>query len=107
MANIFQDITSDNDGDLLLDSAFGDLTITPSDEQHQIDIIEAFQGEWKEFPGVGVGIFGYLKSSGKEQELSRAVTVQLTADGFTVDNPKVEFDANGKALVYPNAYRNG
>ncbi len=103
MATLFQDIKLSSDGDLDLSS--GDLLIAASDQQHIIDIIMTFPNEWKQYPSVGVGLPGYFKTSGKEQEVRRNVDVQLTNDGYTVSNPVVTLDANGNMNVKPNAVR--
>ena len=99
---IFQDIRQKDD-DLFI--ANGDFSIVPSDEDHIIDILQAFQGEWKQFLSVGVGIRNYLNSSGREQEISREVRLQLQADGFIVKNPDFKIDESGKLVVAPYAVR--
>ena len=83
----------------------GDFIITESDEQHVADTINAFQGWWKEFPADGVGIFKYLNSGGQEQVLSRSIKINLSSDGYIVNNPSVQTDENGMLTVNPNATR--
>lgn len=100
-SNIFLDIALEND-DLLM--ASGDFKILPSDDQNIGDIVRSYPGEWKQFPEIGAGIGDYLNSSGKSQEAARKITVNLSADGFVVNRPKVII--NGSDLTYyPNAYR--
>lgn len=100
-----QDIKLDDDGDLFIDPVTGDFKIDFSDEQHIKDIIQSFAGEWKEFPSVGVGIAQYLNSSGMEQEIAKQINLQLSADGYSVSGPSVEFTPDGLA-INPNAVRN-
>lgn len=83
----------------------GDFVIGESDEQHVADTINAFPGWWKEFPADGVGIFAYLNSSGQEQALSRAIKLNLSSDGYIVNNPSIIMDSDGTLTVNPNATR--
>jgi hypothetical protein len=95
------DFGLDNDNDLLFFE--GDLVIVESDQQHVIDTCNAFVGWWKEFPLDGVGIGNFIKSAGGAQQLARKVKIELENDGYKVDNPVVEFGADGKLNLYPNA----
>ena len=99
------DIKSDSNGDLFIDSLTGDFKIDFSDEQHIQDIIEAVNGDFKEFPTVGVGIEGYLNSSGTEQEIQQKIKLALQADGYILTNPFVEFNTDGTLNISPNAIR--
>ena len=83
----------------------GDFVIGESDQQHVADTINAFPGWWKEFPGDGVGVFSYLNSSGQEQSLARSIKINLTSDGYIVNNPSIETDEGGLLTVNPNATR--
>lgn len=74
------DFTLDSNGDLSITN--GDLGVSFSDPYHIRDIIQTFQGNWKESPTCGVGIFSYLGSNGKEAELTALIQAQLTQDGF-------------------------
>lgn len=80
----------------------GDFLIAESDEQHIMDTINAFPGWWKENPPDGVGVFGYLNSSGQQQQLQRAIKLNLTSDGYTVTNPTVTVSQDG-LTINPNA----
>lgn len=102
MANNFQDIRIFND-DLLITN--GDFSMWLSDEQHIVDIIQSFRGEWKQYPEVGVGLGAYLASSGQEQSISRDIVIQLTADGYQVKSPDFKTDSTGKLTVAPHAIR--
>jgi len=90
------------DDDLSVD---GDLEIVESDEQHISDIIRAFQGEYKQYPFVGVGIRNYLSSSGKEQEIRAKIKLQLEADGYICKNPTFSIDPSGAVKINPDAIR--
>ena len=47
-----KDFTTDNENNFILNN--GDFTITPSDEQHIVDIVNSSQGSWKEYPLCGL-----------------------------------------------------
>ena len=96
-----KDIKLDETGDLLFVN--GDFVIAESDQQHVADTINAHVGWWKEFPNDGVGISNFTNSAGSAQQLSRKIKIGLNKDGYKVDNPIIEFDANGKLKIYPNA----
>ncbi len=97
----FTDFQQDSEGDLLITN--GDWTMGLSDQQNIQDIIEAFPGWWKQFPQLGVGIRSYVKG-GDVQELEQRILIQLTGDGFKVNNPRVSLE-NDKLIVSPNAVR--
>lgn len=100
-----KDIKSDDNEDLFIDPITGDFKIDFSDQQHIQDIIEASQGDYKEFPSLGVGIEAYLNSSGTEQTIERSVKLQLQSDGYSVSGASVTFDPNGKLIIEPKAIR--
>lgn len=60
----------------------GTLAIGETREQNAQLIITAEKGEFKEYPQLGVGISQFLKSTGREKELLRAIRVQLALDGI-------------------------
>lgn len=68
-----------------LEWANGDFKNGFSDEQHQVDIIQSNQGDWKQYPLCGVGINYYLNSSGATMQLKKEITTQLTVDGYSVN----------------------
>jgi len=78
-----KDISIDENNDLFFKD--GDLFIDFSDANHIQDIIYSYQGYWKEFPNCGVGLFDYLNSSGRKQELWNNVNTQIKADGYTIN----------------------
>ena len=96
-----KDFLLDDDGDLMFTN--GDILIGESDQQHVIDTCNAFVGWWKEFPIDGVGIGDFSKSAGGAQQIARKIKIELEKDGYTVDNPVVEFGSDGKLNIYPNA----
>lgn len=83
----------------------GDFVIGESDQQHVADTINAFPGWWKEFPADGVGVFAYLNSAGQEQTLARSIKINLTSDGYIVNNPSIQTSEAGLLTVNPNATR--
>jgi hypothetical protein len=72
------------DNDLVIVN--GDFAISESDQQHAEDLIYSAPGHWKEYPLIGVGLDYYRNSVGKEQELRRAIMVQLEADKFNIND---------------------
>lgn len=91
------------DTDLIIKD--GDFKVSDSDEQHITDIITSYPGWWKEFPQVGCSVADYQNSSGKQQELASKIKLQLQADDFTVDRPRIVQNENGTLTINPNAYR--
>lgn len=91
---------------VLVDNAIffvnGDIAVGESDVQHVSDTIAAFPGWWKEHPADGVGILSYLNSTGREQELNRAMKIQLNSDGYRVDEAGIS-TLDGRLIFNPNA----
>lgn len=81
----------------------GDLAVGLSDTQHIADTLNSFPGWWKQYPGDGVGVFGFFNSVGAEQVLKRKLAIQLKSDGYTVGNPEVSVSPSGQLTVNPNA----
>ena len=100
MANRTDFLLDDNNDLLIVD---GDFSIGLSDQQHIADTINANVGWWKEFPLDGVNIRNYAKTAGGAQQLARKIKIELENDGYTVNNPLIEFGADGKLNIYPNA----
>lgn len=84
-------------------TANNDVACVASDQQHIEDTIKATPGAYKESPADGVDIDKYLNSSGQEQIVARSILLQLQSDGYTVTRPSVQFDANGRLIINPNA----
>lgn len=89
--------------DLAFDINAGDFSVQESDEQHVADTINAFPGWWKENPADGVGIFSFINSSGREQEIRRSVILNLENDGYTLQNPVISVGIDGVMHINPNA----
>lgn len=104
MANYDFKLVPDGNGndDLFIDPETGDFVIEASDGQHIQDTVMAFPGWWKQFPADGVGARGFLGSSGQIQALNRLMKIQLTADGYTVNNPKISY-IGGELFINPDA----
>lgn len=81
----------------------GDFIMGDSDEQHIQDTVNAFPGWWKENPSDGVGALQYLNAAGNTQALSRAIKIQLQSDGYSVNNPQIQFENGKQLIINPNA----
>lgn len=78
-----KDIIIDDNFDLIIEN--GDFKVSESDQQHiQLICITAI-GSFKNAPLMGVGIEQYISSSGQSESLKRAISVQLAADGYKVN----------------------
>lgn len=82
------DILLDADFDLPIET--NNLALGQSDEQHMYDCMISYQGWWKQFPKNGVGINRYLKSRISPLILQNNVKLELSKDGYIVDNPTVK-----------------
>ena len=74
----------------------GMMATGTTDEQNAQLIVLAEKGEFKEYPQLGVGISQFLKSTGREKELLRAIRIQLALDGI---RPKQLTYQNGKLNI--------
>lgn len=97
------DILLGTDGDLPIET--NNFTIGFSDIQHVSDAMISFPGEWKQYPQNGIGIGAYQKARIDSLQVLGKVRQQLTADGYTLQNPQVFQDQNGTMVVEPNAIR--
>lgn len=97
-----QDILSNNEGDLLINN--NDFQYGLSDPQHIEDTIIATPLSWKQYPADGVSALYYLNSSGKQQQLQRAIKQQLTLDGYTNISATITTD-NSTLNITPYAER--
>ena len=79
-----QDIRQSDVGDIYINPTTGDFQITQSDNQHVGDILESINGDYKEFPLIGVNFFQFSNSSGQNQNLERIIRTQLTADAYDI-----------------------
>ena len=96
---ISQDLQLDDIGDILLTN--GDYVIGESDMQHIEDILDAYPGEYRNAPLLGVylqrGINGLIDGS-----LRRDINLNLTSDNYTVK--KIDITATNLNI---DAERNG
>jgi len=95
--------------DIILDSndlsiSNGDFVINESDSQHIELIVDSYIGHWKQFPLCGVGVDLFIKSSGQQLALKRAIALQLEADGMIDVN--VTSDSNELLDLTITANRN-
>ena len=89
-----KDFLLDENGDLLIKN--GDFVIGESDNQHQLDILLATKGEFKEFPEIGVGISEMLSDDDFVEFLIEAKK-NLEYDGMKINN--IEFLPDGKLNI--------
>ena len=78
-----KDIILDDDFDLIIEN--GDFKVSESDMQHIQLICITDLGHWKNAPLLGVGIEKYISSSGQTDALKRSINIQLSADGYRVN----------------------
>jgi hypothetical protein len=83
----------------------GDFIIINSDTQHVEDMINSYQGWWKQYPITGVGIQSFLGSPSNDQVIIRQIKIQLQND-FYSSTPSIERDFEGKINIFPNAINN-
>lgn len=60
----------------------GDFVVDDADMQHVEHIIQVQKGEYKEFPLLGFGVQGYLKTNTPPFEFKRDLKIQLEYDGY-------------------------
>jgi hypothetical protein len=82
----------------------GDFNIGFSDSQHIQDLIFENKGAYKQFPLVGVGIMNYLNSSGAVLLLKRDIEIQLSNDGYLIN--EIKFIQNEISNFTIDAVRN-
>lgn len=88
---------------LYINPVTNDFELVESDIQHVENIIIAEPGWYKEFPSIGVGLQKYNRTTGKQQELDRAIAVNLKMDNkgnlkvrsVLMPDGTYQFDING------------
>lgn len=80
------DLQLNTNGDLLV--VAGNLVIGESDEQHIIDILSAYPGEYKQFPMIGVYIHRTVNGL-IDGFIKRDIRINLESDGYVIN--KIEF----------------
>ena len=76
----------DDDGDLMIEN--GDIVIGDGTLQHIRDILIAAPGHYKQYPYLGADI-GELINGELDVELKKKIRMQLTSDGYTVNEIKM------------------
>jgi hypothetical protein len=77
----YNDILLD-DTENLQDDGTGDFKTGDASNQLMYYIVKSGQGNWKEFPLVGVGIEGYVNSDIGRYDLEQLIKGQLRTDVF-------------------------
>lgn len=75
------DILCDDNGDLVCSG--GDLVLGASTLQHQADLLEASEGEYKQSPTTGVGLSSFLNDE-DPREMIRKIRMQFDRDGIMI-----------------------
>ena len=79
---IVTDILFDPDtGDLACKD--GDFVVGDSTFHHQADLLEAAEGEYKQYPTVGVGLTEFLNDE-NPAEMLRKIRIQFVRDGLNI-----------------------
>jgi len=79
---IVTDILFDPDtGDLACKD--GDFVVGDSTFRHQADLLEAAEGEYKQYPTVGVGLNEFLNDE-NPAEMLRKIRIQFVRDGLNI-----------------------
>jgi hypothetical protein len=81
MARVDLKVTEDGE-DVFINTNTGDFDTFNSDFQHQMDIILASKGAYKEFPAIGASGKKYINSSSEFTTLQRNVRANLESDGY-------------------------
>ncbi len=76
-----QDILLNENLDLAIED--GDLSIGTSDQQHQILLLTARKGDYKENPTIGIDIFSWVDDD-SPGDLVREMQIEFQNDGMTV-----------------------
>nr|DAR27471.1 MAG TPA: Tail lysozyme [Caudoviricetes sp.] len=77
------------------------LCIGETTYQNQALILQAFKGEFKEYPMLGVGISDLIGDN-EQAGWKREIALQLEMDGMAVET--VELDIKGKKLIVDAGY---
>lgn len=81
------------DGDLYFDPVTGDLALVESTAQHQLDLLMADKGHYREHVDVGVGLTNWLEDD-ELGDLPGVITEEFEKDGMTI--AKVTVTESGK-----------
>lgn len=86
-----------------VDISSGDILFNASDTHHVKDTMISAPGWWIADPLDGVNIIIQQSGPPNIQEKTKNIKLQLQADGYTVRNPKITFDALGRMIINPDA----
>lgn len=86
-------LTSSGDGSIRQ----GDWEVGVSDAQHLACIAESNQGEWRQWPLLGIGIDLFLQDDTSETELRHRINVQAQYDGAIIT--EINFAETGKLTL--------
>jgi len=62
----------------------GDLVLGDATYQHQADLLAAQEGEYKQYPTTGVGLFQFLNDEDKGA-MVRRIRSEFSRDGMRID----------------------
>lgn len=85
------DFLLNDDGDLYFNPQTNDFDFGPSDRQHILDLLVWGPGWSKKYPNIGVLVMSYLKSKGAQQKLPQNIRLNLQADGYKINEERVNF----------------
>lgn len=97
---LVKDVIIGNDYDLQI--VDGDFVVKPSDQQHVQLIIITAQGEWKEFPLLGVSVELYINAPASLQQLGKNIRLQLQSDNYTIR----KLNVFGPTKIFVDGIRN-
>ena len=75
-------IQLDENGDLMI--VAGSMVIEENKSQCASLILQANEGDIKEFPALGVGLEKFIKSTVTEKQIQRKIRINLEADNIEV-----------------------
>lgn len=93
-----QDLLLDEDYDIITED--GDLAVGTTDYQHQSLILKSSRGEWKQHPGLGVGL-GDMVNDERPERWKSEIIEQMEADNMIVR----EVDVTRERVVIDAEYR--
>jgi hypothetical protein len=96
------DIEVDEEGDLLFRN--GDFNTAVANDEHVKAILYSEEGDWKQFPNLGIGIQKYLNGE-LPNNITSTIKSQLQLDNFAVDSIKLEKIGITKNNIYIKARR--
>jgi hypothetical protein len=101
-----KDFSIDTNYDLQIRN--GDFVVDDCNEQDIEAILIADKGNWKQWPMLGIGIQRQLEgdfSARAITALQRNISIELTADGFTVRNTQVLISQGELLTINPDCER--